>query len=77
MVLQIPEKLEAIHARHDQIRHDDICVECREPFQRRQTICSDLRFEVGIGQHRGHSGALTLVIVNDEDPARNYGKSGH
>ncbi len=32
--LQVPEQLEAVHARHDQVGNNDIRVEGSEPFQR-------------------------------------------
>ena len=76
-LLQMPEQFEAVHARHDQIRNDDVCVEGGEPFQRFQPVGRDLRVKVGIGQHGGQGGTLPLVIVNDEDPTRNWLKSGH
>jgi hypothetical protein len=76
-IIQMPEKFEAVHTRHDQICDDDVCVKGSERFQRLQAIRSDLCVKVGIGQHRSQGSALALVIVNDEDPARNYGKSGH
>src|SRR5581483_130135 len=31
---QSAEQLEAVHARHDQIRNNDVCIEGTEPFQR-------------------------------------------
>jgi hypothetical protein len=37
----------------------------------------NLRVKVAIGKHGSHGGALTLVVVNDQDPARNRRQSGH
>ena len=75
--LQMPEQLEAVHARHDQIRNDDVRVEGSEPFQRFLPVGRDLRFKVAVGKHGSQGGTLPLVIVNDEDPARNRRQSGH
>ncbi len=73
-LLQMPEQFEAVHARHHQIRNDDICVKAGEPFQRFQPVGSDLYLKVGVGQHGGQGGALPLVIVNNEDPTRSWRK---
>jgi hypothetical protein len=73
----MPEQFEAVHARHDQIRNDDVSVEGSEPFQRFLPVGRDLRGKVTIGKHSGQGAALTLIIVDDEDPARNRRQSGH
>jgi hypothetical protein len=65
------EEFEAVHARHDQIRNDDICVEGTQPFQRFLPVAGELRFEVAIGKHASQGATLPLVVVDDEDPARN------
>ena len=51
--LQVPEQFKAVHARHDQIRDDDVRVEGGEPFQRFLPVGGDLRFKVTIGKHGG------------------------
>ena len=73
----MPEQFEAVHARHDQIRNDDVCIEDTEPFQRFLPIGCYLRLKVAAGKHGRHGSALLLVIVNDEDAARNCGQLGH
>ena len=74
---RMPEQFEAVHARHDQIRNDDVRVEGGEPLQRFLPIGGDLRLKVAIGKHGGQGGTLALVIVDDENPARNRRQSGH
>ena len=68
---QMPEQFEAVHARHDQIRNDDVCVEGSEPFQRFLPVGRDLRVVGTPREHGGQSGTLALVVIDDEDPARN------
>ena len=75
--LQVPEQFKAVHARHDQIRNYDVCVEGSEPFQRFLTVGRDLRFKVAIGKHGSQGGTLALIIVDNEDPARNHRQSRH
>ena len=75
--LQAPEQLKAVHARHDQVRHDDVRVEGSEPFQRILPVAGDLCFKLAVGQHGGQGGTLALVIVDDKDPAWNGRQSGH
>ena len=75
--LQVPEQFKAVHARHDQIRHDDVRVEGSEPFQRFLPVARDLRLKVALGKHGSQGVTLPLVIIDDEDPARNRGQSGH
>ena len=77
MLLQVPEELETVHARHDQIRNDDIRTEGGEPFERFLSIRRNLRLLVIIGEHGGQGGTLALVIVDDQDAARNSRFSGH
>jgi hypothetical protein len=67
--LQVPEQLKAVHARHDQIRNDDVCVEGNEPFQRFLPVARDLRVKGTIRKHGSQGGTLALVIVDDENPA--------
>ena len=67
--LQMPEQFKAVHARHHQIRNNDVRVEGGEPFQRFLPVGRDLRVKVGIGKHGGQGGTLALIIVDDEDPA--------
>ena len=67
----MPEQLEAVHARHDQIRNDDVCVKGCEPFQCFQPIGRDLSFIITIGKYGGQGPSLPLVIIHDEYPARN------
>ena len=69
--LQVPEQFKAVHARHDQIRNDDVCVEGGEPFQRFLPVGRHLRLKVTIGKHGSQGGTLALVVIDDEDPARN------
>jgi hypothetical protein len=66
----MPEEFEAVHARHDQIRNDDIRIEGGEPFQRFLAVRRNLRLKVILGEHGGQSGTLALVIIDDQDPAR-------
>jgi len=68
-LLQVTEQLEAVHARHDQIRDDDVRVEGNEPLQRFLPIGRHLRFKVRLGKHGRQGAALALLIVNYEDPA--------
>ncbi len=75
--LQVPEQFEAVHARHDQIRNDDVRVEGSEPFQRFLPVGRHLRLKVSIGKHGSQGGTLALLIVDDEDPARNRRQSKH
>ena len=77
VLLQVPEEFEAVHARHDQIRNDDIRVEGCEPFQRFLAVRRNLRLKVIIGEHGGQSGTLARVIIYDQDPARSHRSSGH
>ena len=76
-LLQMPEQLEAVHARHDQIRHDDVRVEGSEPFQRLLPVGRHLRVEVAIGKHGNQCVTLPGVVVDNEDPARNLRQPGH
>ena len=52
-------------------------VEGSEPFQRFLPVGGDLRFKVTTGEHGSQGGTLPLVVVDDEDPARNRRQSGH
>ena len=70
MFLQVLEKFETVHARHDQIRNDDIRVEGGEPFQRFLPVRCKLRLKVVLGEHGGQSSMLAFVIIDDQDPAR-------
>jgi hypothetical protein len=65
----MPQQLKAVHARHKQIRNDDVCVEDSEAFQRFLSVACNLYFKVGVGEHGSQGGALPLVIVDDEDSA--------
>jgi hypothetical protein len=76
-ILQVPEQFEAVHARHDEIRDDDIRVEGSEPFQRFLPVGRELDVKITIGKHGGQGAALTLVVVNNQDSARNHRQSGH
>ena len=58
------EEFEAVHARHDQIRNDDIRREGGEPFERLRAVGRYLRLKVIIGEHGGRSGALALIIID-------------
>ena len=49
LLLQVPEQFKAVRAWHDQIRHDDICVEGFEPYQCFQPVGRDLCFNVTLG----------------------------
>jgi len=73
----VPEQFKTVHARHDQIRNDDVCIEDTEPFQRFLPIGCYLRLKVAIGKHGSQGGALKLLIIDDEDPARNRRRSRH
>jgi hypothetical protein len=73
----MPQQLEAIHARHEQIRDDDVRIEGSEPFQRFLAVARNLNFKVAAGEDGSYGSALLLVIVNDEDPARKSRLSGH
>ena len=75
--LQVPEQFKAVHARHDQIRNDDVSVEGRETFQRFLSVACDLRLKVRLGQHGSQGSTLPLVIIDDEDPARNRRQLAH
>ena len=57
--------------------NDDVCVEGGEPFQRFLPVGRDLRVKVTIGKHGGQGATLALVIIDDEDPARNRRLLGH
>ena len=69
--LQVPEHFESVHPRHHQIRHDDVRTEGIEPFQRFLPVAGNLNFKVTIAKHRSQGLTLTLVVIDDEDPARN------
>jgi hypothetical protein len=69
--LQLLEQFETVHPRHHQIRHDDVCTEAGEPLQRFLPVGGDLNIKVTIGDHASQGGTLTLVVIDDEDPARN------
>src|SRR5580698_408683 len=75
--LQIPEQFEAVHARHDQVRDNDVRIEGSELLERFAPIRGDLRVKLRLGKHARQSSALALVIVDYEDPARNRGQCGH
>ena len=75
--LQVPEQFKAVHARHHQVRNDHVRVEGREPFQRFLPIGRDLRVKRTIGKHGSQGTALTLVVIDNEYPARNRRQSGH
>ena len=77
MFLQVPEEFKAVHARHDQVRNDHVGVEGGEPFQRFLSVRRNLRLKVTVRKHIGHGGTLTLVIIDDEDPARHRRQAGH
>jgi hypothetical protein len=71
----VPEQFKAVHARHDQIRNDDVCVEGREPFHRFLAVGHDLRLKVTIGKHCSQRSTLALVVIDNEDsgcPLRRY-----
>jgi hypothetical protein len=65
----MPEQFEAVHARHDQVRNDDVGIERLEPFQGFLPVGRHLRLKVAIEKHGSHGRTLTLVVVNDEDSA--------
>ena len=69
-VVQVPEQFKAVHPRHDQIRDDDVCVEGSEPFQRFLPVGGDLSVKVALAKQSRQRPPLTLVIIDDEDPAR-------
>ena len=75
--LQVPEQFKTVHARHNQIRDDDVCVEGCEPFQCFQPVGRYLSVKVTIGKHGGEGATLPLVVIDDEDPARKCRLSGH
>ena len=77
VLLQVLKKLETVHARHDQIRNDDIRTKGGETFQRFLPVRRKLRLKAIIGEHGGQSGTLALVIIDDQDPARICRFSGH
>jgi hypothetical protein len=52
-------------------------VEGCEPFQRFPPVGSQLRVKVAAGKHGGHGASLPLVVIDDEDPARNRRLSKH
>jgi hypothetical protein len=62
---QVPEQFKAVHARHDQIRNNDVRVEGSQSFQRFLPVGRDLSVKVTLGKHGSQSGTLALVIVDD------------
>src|SRR6266545_1272994 len=62
-LLQVPQQFKAVHARHYQIRNDDIRVKGREPYQRFLAVGCDLRNKVTIGKHGGHGSTLAALLL--------------
>ena len=48
-----------------------------EPFQCFLPVGRHLSVKVTIGKHGGQGATLPLVVIDDEDPARNCRLSGH
>ena len=64
-LVQVPDQLESVHARHQQIRNNDVCVEGVEPFERFQSVCGNLCLEASIGENSRQRGTLAVVIIYD------------
>jgi hypothetical protein len=71
------EEFEAVHARHDQVRNDDIGVKGTQPIQRFLPVGGDLRLKVTFGEHGSQSSPPSFLIIDDENPARNRWQLGH
>jgi hypothetical protein len=69
-LIQVPEQFETVHARHHQIRNDDVRIERSEPLQCFLPVGGDLRFKVAIGKHGDQSIPLALIVIYNEDSAR-------
>src|SRR5579871_1053602 len=73
---QVPQQFEAVHARHNQIGDDDVCVEDGKPFQRFLPVGRDLRVIGTFGKYGSQGGTLALVIIDDENPAGHQAHAG-
>src|ERR1700683_3255059 len=71
------EQFEAVHVRHDQIRNDYIRAEICEPFQGFPPVTRQLDIKVTLGKYGGQGGSLPLVVIDDQDSARNCRLSEH
>ena len=69
--LQVPEQFKAVHSRHHQIRNNDVCVEGCEPFQCFPPVGRHLGVKVTLAEHGRQRATLPLVIIDNENPARN------
>ena len=59
------DQFESVHARHDQIRNNDVRVEGTEPFQRFEAVCGNLRHKAAVGKNGRQRGTLGGVIICD------------
>jgi len=76
-VPQLPKQLESIHARHDQIRNDNVGAEGSKPVEGILPSDRHLRLEITVWQHRHQSTTLSHVIIDDENSAPQGWQSWH
>lgn len=69
-ILQVLDQLESVHARHNQIRNNDVRAEGAEPFQRVEAVRGNLRYKAAVGKNGRQRGALGGVIIYYKDAAR-------